>query len=46
MTEAEGATGVTGPFAGVSRSGEGAGVDVGSWCQEAEVLMNLLRFEA
>jgi len=29
-TKAEGATGVTGPFAGVSRSGEGAGADAGS----------------
>jgi len=29
-TKAEGATGVTSPFAGVSRSVEGAGADVGS----------------
>jgi len=46
MTEAKGTTGATSPFAGVSRSGEGAGVDARSRCQGAEVLTNLLRFEA
>ena len=43
--KAEGATGVTGPFAGVSRSKEGAGVDVGSRHWGAKVLMNLSRFD-
>ena len=46
MTKAEGATGATGPFAGVSRSGEGAGADAGSRCQGADVLTNLSRFDA
>ena len=44
--KAEGATGATGPFAGVSRSNERAGADIGSQRQGAEVLMNLSRFEA
>ena len=45
-TEAEGATGATGPFAGVSRSNEGAGADMGSRHREAKVLTNLSGFGA
>ena len=45
-TEAEGAAGATGPFAGVSRSGEGAGADAGSRRRGADVLTNLSRLDA
>ena len=45
-TRAKGTTKATGPFAGVSRSSKGAGVDAGSWYQGAKVLTNLSRFEA